>query len=220
MESGSDNADSRSAQHAGSRRHNLGLRPHLRHSGAGHLHNSALRGNWRNRLPRKQRHGPKHHMDSESGCEGNGSGRDGYYRERSDHGGTPDPNLGQQHSDGKPHGAVTEPCQGRGVSPRHASARSRILPLGVPNPERRRPHGSFPRGQHPTASICVTPPLLTDVRAVWRCANEIPDLCQQYLCHEQEADCFFQHCGLDACHRAAVADAGRGQHVRACTDVR
>ena len=32
--------------------------------------------------------------------------------------------------------------------------------------------------------------------------------------HSEEADCFFQHCGLDACHRAAVADAGRGQHVR------
>ena len=44
------------------------------------------------------------------------------------------------------------------------------------HPERRRPHGSFPRGQNPTASICATPPLLTDVRAVWRLRNEIPDL--------------------------------------------
>jgi hypothetical protein len=55
--------------------------------------------------------------------------------------------------------------------------------LGVPNPERRRPHGSFPRGQNPTASICATPPLLTDVRAVWRLRqNEILDLCHQYPC--------------------------------------
>ena len=67
--------------------HNPGLRPHLRHAGAGHVHNSALRGNWRDRLPRKQRHGPKHHMDGESGREGNGSFRDGNYRKRDDHGG-------------------------------------------------------------------------------------------------------------------------------------
>ena len=37
------------------------------------------------------------------------------------------------------------------------------------------------------------------------------------LCHEQEADCFFQDCGLDACHRAAVADAGCGGPAHAQT---
>ena len=46
MESRSGRCCSGSADHAGSRGHNLGLRPHLRHSGAGHLHNSTLRGNW------------------------------------------------------------------------------------------------------------------------------------------------------------------------------
>jgi glucose dehydrogenase len=54
--------------------------------------------------------------------------------------------------------------------------------LGVPNPERRRPHGSIPRGQNPTASICATPPLLTtDVRAVWGCAMNSP-ICVTNFC--------------------------------------
>ena len=42
----------------------------------------------------------------------------------------------------------------------------------------------------------------------------------KFTSHSQEADCFFQDCRPDACHRAAVADAGRGQHVRVCSDVR
>ena len=67
----------------------------------------------------------------------------------------------------------------------HCVARERVesSPLGIPNPDRRRPQGSFPRGQNPTASICVTPPLLADVRALWRLCDEIPDLCHQHLCH-------------------------------------
>ena len=77
---GPANADSRSAEHAGSRGHDLRLHPHLRHAGTGHMHDSALPGNWRDRLSRKQRHGPKHHMDSAPDCEGNGSFRDSHYR--------------------------------------------------------------------------------------------------------------------------------------------
>jgi hypothetical protein len=51
--------------------------------------------------------------------------------------------------------------EGKNKTLRGLLSKSRIIPLGVPNPERRRPHGSFPRGQNPIASICATPPLLT-----------------------------------------------------------
>ena len=46
-----------------------------------------LRGNRRDCLRRKQRHGPEHDMDSESGCEGNGTGRDSDHRKCDGHGG-------------------------------------------------------------------------------------------------------------------------------------
>ena len=67
--------------------HNLRLHPHLRHAGAGHVYDSALRGNGANRLPRKQRHGPEHHVDGAPDGEGDGSLRDGDHRKCSHHGG-------------------------------------------------------------------------------------------------------------------------------------
>lgn len=33
------------------------------------------------------------------------------------------------------------------------------------------------------------------------------------VCREQEAVCFFQHCRLDACNRAAMACAGHCEHL-------
>ncbi len=69
----------------------------------------------------------------------------------------------------------------------------------------------FFRGQNPAASpaafIRVTLWLPTDAGDLWRLRYEIPS-----LPYSQEADCFFQDGWLDVCHRAAVADAGRGQH--------
>jgi len=60
-------------------------------------------------------------------------------------------------------------------------------PLGVPNPERRHPALLALQEARPKTSICATPPLLTDVRAVWRPAlNEIPDPSLQ-----QETDYLF-----------------------------
>src|SRR5262249_17446439 len=40
---------------------------------------------------------------------------------------------------------------------RPKSSGRRIHPVGRTEPERRRRHGSLPRGQNPTASICATP---------------------------------------------------------------
>jgi outer membrane protein assembly factor BamB len=58
----------------------------------------------------------------------------------------------------------------------------------------------------------MTPWLPTDAGDLRRLRYEIPS-----LPYSQEADCFFQDCWLDACHRAAVADAGHGQHFHVCT---
>ena len=44
-------------------------------------------------------------------------------------------------------------------------------------------------------------------------------ICVTNILSQQEADCFFQDCELAACDRAAVADAGRGRHVCARSDV-
>jgi len=120
--------------------HNPRLRPHLRHAGAGHLHHSALRGNWRNRVPRKQCHGAEHHMDSAPDCEGNGTVRDSYYRERNDHRGYAGSQPRQQHCDGEHDGAVTRRRKtdrkrfGKRKKTRlGVCTKSKILPVGRPN---------------------------------------------------------------------------------------
>ena len=54
--------------------------------------------------------------------------------------------------------------------------RVELSPLGVPNPGTPTSAWPFPRGQNPTASICVTPPLLTRCKTCVEVRYEIPDL--------------------------------------------